>query len=390
MNTTLKRYLPFITVGALLLLLVGIIGVAVTPGSKSKTITVEFAEAPGLYPGNHVEVLGIEVGTITSIKPGPDYVTVKLSVRASLPIPADADAELMAPEAISDRFVQLSPPYTGGPTMLAGATIPTSRTAIPQSVDAEVAALNELAQELGPNQANKHGALTNLVHELAAQLSPSSSGFHSSVVNLSKTIGGLGQEAPQVQGLLDNLGSLSQALADNSSTYSSLTYNLNAVSQILAGDRSDIAQVLNSLQQLFADLTSFIEADGSKLGASITNLDTFAAALGSQQAALAQAYDLAPLAVENLDNAIDKTAPGGPALIGRYDPVAATSALFNTVCGNSSVRFLVVLATGIETNPITTAGPEDTLCAIGNALNALTPPPGATHGPNLSLSALVP
>ena len=59
------------------------------------------------------------------------------------------------------------------------------------------------------------------------------------------------------------------------------------------------------------------------------------------------------------------------------------------MCGNSTLRFLVVLATGTETNPLTPGTSEDTLCAVGNALNALTPPPGAIAGPNLGLGALV-
>lgn len=388
MNEQLRRILPGAAVAAVVLFVVGIIAIPTIGSGPTKIIRAQFAEAPGLYPGNHVEVLGIPEGVITGIKPEPGYVLVTMKVRAGLQIPSGADAVLMAPQVVADRFVQLMPPYTSGPTMAAGTTIPIDRTAIPQSVDAVIGTLNYLATQLGPNGANKNGQLTELVHRLAVQFGRTGPDFHATVVNFSQALAGLSQNSPAFAGTLTNLGQLSQALADNSSTYQAFSASLNAVSQDLAGDRAEIGAVLSSLQQLFANLTSFIENDKGNLAGSIKNLDQFAAVLANEQAALAQTYDLAPLSLENLDNAIDKSAPGGAAIRGRYDPVSSTSKLFNTVCGSPALRFLVILATGTQTNPLTPGTPTDTLCGIGNALNALTPPPGSAPGPDLSLKAL--
>jgi virulence factor Mce-like protein len=294
----------------------------------------------------------------------------------------------MAPQVVSDRFVALSPAYTSGPSMPAGTMIPIGRTAIPQTVDAVIASLTDLAGQLGPSGVNKNGALTNLLHQLATSYGSAGPDIHSAVTNFSQALDGLSQNAPALAGTLNNLGDLSQALSDNSATYQSFAANLDAVSEILANDRTDISAVLASLQRLFANLTTFIHDDGSSLGSSIVDLDKFVAALDSEQRSLAQAYDLSPLALQNLVNAVDKTAPGGPAIRGRYDPMAATQTLFGQVCGQAALRFLVILATGTQTNPLTVATPTDSLCGIGNALNALTPPPGAAGGPDLSLEAL--
>jgi phospholipid/cholesterol/gamma-HCH transport system substrate-binding protein len=385
---SIRQVRVIVAAGISVLLVAGIVYLVARPSAKTNTIVAQFTEAPGLYPGNHVEEVGIPVGTVTGVKPEDDYVLVTLKIDAKYKIAAGAVAELMAPEVVSDRFVQLEPPYTGGPAMPHNAVIPPQRTIVPQSVDQIVGSLNALAEELGPNGINKDGALTALVHRLAVQFGGNGPNFNKAVVNLSTVVQGLSQNAPQVASLLNNVGSLSTALANNSNTYAQLTSNLASVSQVLANDRSQVGSVLSSLQQLFSNLTAFIQADGGKLGSSITNLDTFAAALGSQQAVLAQAFDLAPLALQNLDQAIDKTAPGGPALEGRYDPVSATTTLFNQVCGNATLRFLVVLATGTETNPLTVGTPTDTICAVGNALTALTPPPGSSPGPDLTLAAL--
>lgn len=388
MTAYLTRYRPWIAAVAVLLLVAAALGAVFTGGGPTRTIYAQFSETPGLYTGNHVDILGIPIGSVTAIKSEPGYVVVTMQVSANVKLPADADAALMAPEVVADRFIQIGPAYSSGPTLQGGAVIPLSRTAIPQSVDAVIGTLNNLAEQLGPNGANKTGALTDLVHQLAQSFGSTGPDFHRAIVNFSQALQGLSANAPALGGTLSNLGALSQALAQNSTTYRSFAANLDAVTQILANDKSDISAVLSSLQQLFANLNSFIQTDGAALGSSIKNLDTFAAALNSEQAALAQAYDLGPLALQNLDNTVDPNAPGGPALRGRYDPVASTQPLFKQVCGSTALRFLVILATGTQTNPLTTADSTDSLCAVGNALAALTPPPGASAGPDLTLQAL--
>ena len=388
MRTPTQRLMPWLAATVVVLIVAGLIGAVSSRGGSTQTIVAQFAEAPGIYAGNHVDVLGIPVGSVTSVKPGPDYVLVTMSVDSGVKIPSDAGAVIMAPTVVADRFVQLMPAYRGGPPMASGTVIPLGRTAIPQSVDLVVKALTELSDQLGPNGANKNGALSQLLHRMAVQFGDAGPDFNAAVVNFSQALHGFAQNAPQVAGVLNNLGSLSHALATHSTTYESFAADLASVSSILSNDRGDISSVLSALQQLFANLNAFLQADGSKLGNSISNLRTFAGALVSQQAALAKVFDLSPLSLQNLDNAIDKSAPGGPALKGRYDAVGSTQQLFNQVCGDAALRFLVLLATGTQTNPLHVATPVDTLCGVGNALNALTPPPGASPGPNLSLQAL--
>lgn len=383
-----RRLIRAASAAIAVLVVLAVAGLVATGAGGARTLTAEFAQAPGLYPGNHVDVLGIPVGTVESIHPTPNFVMVKMKVPSSVKIPANAGAVLMAPEVVSDRFVQLVPAYQGGPTMANGAVIPPDRTDIPESVDTVVKTLDKLAVELGPNGANKNGALTTLVQNLAKQLKGNGPLIHSTIVNFSQALHSVAQYSPQVASLLENLSGLSQALANNSSTYTSFSNDLAAVSSLLASDRSDIGAVLSNLQQALGNLNGFVEQNSATLGTSLNNLEVFATALQSEQQQLAKTFDLSPLALQNLDNTINKSAPGGPAIRTRYDPVASTNQLFSTICGNPALRFLVVLASGTETNPLTQATPVDGVCAVGNALTALTPPPGSAPGPDLSLSAL--
>ena len=146
-----------VIVAALLVALIGVgIAALVTNGGSSMTISARFATAPGLYTGNSVDVLGMPVGKVTKITPGPTYVTVVMQVPSSTPIPARADALVMAPQVVNDRYVQLNPGYTGGPRIQDNAVIPMSRTAVPISVDGIVDSLDQLARALGPNGVNAH------------------------------------------------------------------------------------------------------------------------------------------------------------------------------------------------------------------------------------------
>ena len=175
------------------------------------------AEAPGLYAGNHVEILGIPVGTITSVKAEPEYVLITMDVSGRLKVPQAAFAVIMAPQVVADRFVQLGPGYTGGPTLANHAVIPLTRTVIPQSVDAVIASLTQLAEQLGPNGANKTGALTDLVHQLSVQFSRLRPRLPQRGDQVQRTaLDGLAQNSPAFAGTLTNLGGLSQALANDS------------------------------------------------------------------------------------------------------------------------------------------------------------------------------
>lgn len=385
---TRHRVAPLVAIGVIGVVIVAIVIYALVGGTSTRTIKAEFASAPGLYVGNHVDVLGVPVGTVTAVKGTAGHAEVTMAVQSNVKVPANVGAYILAPEVVADRFVQLEPAYTGGPTMPAGKPIPVNRTAAPESIDTVIGTLTDLANQLGPHGANANGALTKLLANTANQLKGNGGNIHAAVVNFSQALGAVAQDSPQIKSLLANLGDLSQALANNDNTYQAFTGKLASVSTYLADDGPNISSALANLQLFFGNLTTFISDNQSSLHTSLTNLDAFTQALSGQQAELAKIFDLTPLTLQNLDNAVNKSAPGGPALRARYDPLGNSASLFNSVCGNNTIRFLVVLATGTETNPLTHADTTDTACAVGNALNGLTPPPNAAAGPNLTLSAL--
>ena len=151
------------------LIIAGIVVLATT-GPSETTITALFSTAPGLYPGNQVKILGMPVGEVTKITPGATYVKVQMQVPASTSIPADAQALIMAPQVVNDRYVQLNPAYSGGPKMKNGAVIPVSQTAVPISVDGIIDSLDASGQGPRPERRERPRSPVGLYRKLRARV----------------------------------------------------------------------------------------------------------------------------------------------------------------------------------------------------------------------------
>ncbi len=366
-------------------LLIGAIAAIVTSGTPEMTITARFATAPGLYPDNFVDVLGMPVGKVTRVTPGPTYVTVVMQVPTSVAIPARAHALIMAPQVVNDRYVQLDPAYVGGPRIEDHAVIPVSRTEVPISVDGIVDSLDQLSRALGPNGVNAHGALSAYVASSAHAFGGDGAALHSTLVSLGSALGALSSKSPQLTALFDNLGNLSHVASQYTATYQAFANNLAVVSTELASDDSDIGAALTNLQKALGALAQFTTTNASALGTSVSNLDAFAGAVATKQHQLAQVYAALPIALNNLTQAVDPNAPGGPALKARFDPMKGSAGFSQSVCGNPLLRLLLLSIDRSQDKDPTI----DVACGVNGLLAGLPTPPGASSGPNLSLSSLI-
>src|SRR4029077_12112015 len=93
-------------------------------GVGEDNFTAFFPNTNGLYTGDEVRILGVEVGTVEKIEPQPNATKVTFSVESQYPVPADVKAAILSPSLVSARAIQLVPAYSGGPKLAAGATIP--------------------------------------------------------------------------------------------------------------------------------------------------------------------------------------------------------------------------------------------------------------------------
>ncbi len=273
----------------------------------SKTVTAYFAETIGVYPGSTVRILGVPVGTVDSVIPVGTRVRVVMTLNSGVPVPANADAVVIAPSVVADRYIQLTPAYTRGAQLASGAVIPVTRTAVPVEVDQVYASLAKLANALGPGGANKNGALTDLIKTGAANLKGNGAYLRNMITEysqLSKTLGG---SANNLFASVVYLQQFTSMLKDNNGQVKLAEQQLAEVSQFLAADRQDLATALTDLATALNQVKTFIGSNRALIDSNVNNLASVTTILSRERASLAAALDDIPLAADNLVGAYDST-----------------------------------------------------------------------------------
>jgi phospholipid/cholesterol/gamma-HCH transport system substrate-binding protein len=299
----------------------------------------------------------------------------------------------MSPNVVSDRFIQLTPPYTGGTVMPNGYQIPTANTRLPVSVDQITSTLDTLAKAFGPNGADQNGTLQTLLHNLALNLQGNGQNAHDSITALSGALGALSHDGPAIGATVTNLDQLTQALAANNGLVSSFYGNLAAVSGSLASDGQEIGTALATLQSTLGQVAGFIQQNQGSLTQTVANLNIAFGAVAKHQRDLTEAFDVGPLALQNFAAVANPNyqTPGGilPAARALLDLIPGTAALVNEACGPVNQHLINLLGSIVPGLPVTKATAWDTLCLASNGVDVLSTAPNAPVIPNLNLTSLI-
>jgi phospholipid/cholesterol/gamma-HCH transport system substrate-binding protein len=258
-----------------------VVGVTVTGASATYPINAVYASAPGLFPGAAVDVLGVPVGTVTSVKNVDNEVDVVMQVQAGTKIPSDAEASLVAPEVLGQPDVDLNPGFTGGPHLASGATIPESRTTVPVSTDQLLKQLQRTLNALNPHAVGD--LITNLAQDLDGQgvglnqLIGSAAGTIQLLANKGDDLGQLDGTLAQLTGTLDSDSSQIVQLVKEYDTVSTViaqhSGQLNdAITQLSGATTSLVTLLTPNLQPLEADVGT-VTTVGRTLDRNISNVD---------------------------------------------------------------------------------------------------------------------
>ena len=289
------------------LVLVAALGWAVLRPAGQMRVTAWFTQTVGLYVGSDVRVLGIPVGTVDRVVPQGDRVRVDMLVDDHYRIPADADAVVLAPSLVSDRYVQFAPVYTKGPTMRDGAEVPMSRTATPVELDTMYSALDDLSVALGPTGANANGALQDLVHTGAANLAGNGEELNQTLTGFSQAVRTLSEGRDDLFGSVENLQTFTTALASVDQQVGQFNDNLAAVAAQLSDERDDLAAAIKLLSAALGEVATFVQQNAALLTTNVDRLADVTLSLVQQRSALAEVLDVAPAAISNLSHAYNPT-----------------------------------------------------------------------------------
>jgi phospholipid/cholesterol/gamma-HCH transport system substrate-binding protein len=292
--------------GVVILVLLAAACFSLVLGAKKKIkVTADFERVTGLYTGSGVRMLGIEIGKITDVEPMGAFVRVKLEYDSKYRVPADAMAAIIPPSLIADRYVQFTPAYRGGPVMRNNAKIPLNRTMVPVELGTVLKSVDELAVALGPEGANKGGALAKLVTVAANNLRGNGEQINSTVRDVSTLLTTLSNNKDDLVGTINNLDQFTHALRNSDGAVRSLTRDLATVSSQLSGDRQNLAAAIQSLGVALDDVRQLVKENRGTLVSDIQGLTQVTGTLLKQKQALSEILDLAPTALQNLDGAYD-------------------------------------------------------------------------------------
>ncbi|MGW5670521.1 MCE family protein [Micromonospora sp. NPDC003776] len=298
--------------------------------TPQRRVVAYFTRAVGVYPGSDVRVLGVRVGEVEKVTPQGRVVRVDMRYDPTLRVPADAQALIVPPSVVSDRYVQLTPPFTGGADLPDGAEIPVARTAAPMEIDDIYAALDEFNKTLGPQGANADGALSDLVGTGRANLEGNGQHLHDTLDGLSQALTTLSTGRGDLFGTVVNLQRFTTTLAQSDQQVRRFQQQLADVAEQLAGEKEELAAALRNLATALAEVTTFVRQNRTALTSNVTALTDITRVLVRQQRAVIQILDVAPLAVGNLNLAYNPrsgTLDTRDNALGPYDPVTFVCSL---------------------------------------------------------------
>jgi virulence factor Mce-like protein len=311
-----RRRRKLVLAGLLLLLAAGAAVTVHDRFLRPITITAYFASATAIYPGDEVRVAGVRVGSIAAIEPQGTRARVTMKVDRDVPIPADADAIIVAPNLVSARYVQLTPAYgaegqTGGETMPDGGEIPLERTAVPVEWDEIKEQLTRLATELGPANEVSETSLGRFIDTAAGAMAGNGDKLRESITQLAEVGRIVGEGSGDIVDIIENLQVFVSALRDSNTQIVQFQDRLAEVTSVIDGSRTDLDAAINEVSAAVGKVQRFLDGSRDQTAEQIQRLANLTQVLADNSTVVKNILHVAPNALVNGYN-IYNPDTGGP------------------------------------------------------------------------------
>lgn len=296
MDLVKRLLVPLVVLGFVVAAAVSVLG-----GDTARTVVAHFPRTISVYEGSDVRVLGVPVGTVTRVEPTGTDVAVTMTYDDEVKLPADAKAVIIAPSVVGDRYVQLTPAYSGTGEVLAdGAELSVDQTSEPLELDQIYDSLDRLNVALGPRGANRTGALSDLLSVTADNFGGQGTTFRQTIKDFSRLSATLAGNSDELFGSVEALGGFMATLAENDQTVRQFNQSLADVSTMLEGEREELVAATRNLSVALNAVKGFVEENKDSLSRNISGLNRVSKVLVRQRAALDEILRVAPGALNNL------------------------------------------------------------------------------------------
>jgi phospholipid/cholesterol/gamma-HCH transport system substrate-binding protein len=283
-------------------LLGGIAMMPPLPTARPIVVVAYFDTSDGIFVGDDVVILGVKVGQIDRIEPQSRRAKVTFSLGKKYEVPADVNAVIVSPKLITSRAIQLTPAYTGGPTLASGSVIPQSRTAVPVEFDDFRKQLEKLTESLQPRAPGGVSPLGELVDTTANNVRGQGEHIRATIIKLSQAISTFGDHSDDVFATVKNLSTLVGALHDSADLMGQLNNRLASVTSLLTNDPGEIARAVDDFNTALGDVSGFVADNREALGTTSEKLASVSKALVDSIDDVKQTLHVLPNVLQNFDN----------------------------------------------------------------------------------------
>lgn len=240
--------------------------------THARAMCAEFTDAVGLYPGNKVALLGIEVGTTTAIVNKPDHVEVDFTVPADLDLPADVGAVTYSQSIVTDRHIELTKPYTSGPKFTGPGCIRLKSTKTPISISETFTAIGKLADTImeprpgqDPSRAPGVQAINDSLRAASRSLDGTGVGLNQTLRNLVTMLADPYKADADYRQLFENSEILTSDFLKNWDSFAGFVQTLPATTQLVEGLSDNFGAAMSRLSHLLPILVEAINRWGPRV-----------------------------------------------------------------------------------------------------------------------------
>jgi phospholipid/cholesterol/gamma-HCH transport system substrate-binding protein len=332
------------------------------------SVTAQFDSASGLYEGNVVAVLGMPVGKITKITAKGGYVEVQFTVDRNVKVPADAQAVTVSTSILTDRQIELTPPYRGGPMLENHDTIGLTRTKTPVEFSRVLSVLDKVTKSL-EGDGHGGGPIADVLNGGAEVVDGNGGKIKAALDELSKALrlssDGGAQTREQITTIVKNVSSLFEAAAANDGKLREFASTIHLVSQILADEDIGSGNTGRKLDQLVQRAGDLLDANRDAIKHAVLDGNSTLKTVTDQRRDLAELLDVAPMLADNAYNMVDR-ANGSVRARFLTDRLLFDSQYTKEICNLMGLRQL-----GCSTGTIKDFGPDFGLTYVLDGLAAM-------------------
>ena len=260
------------TLVVIVALAAGIVGWNLYKRLTTNTVVAEFPQTLALYPGDKVQIMGVQVGQIDSIEPAGDKMRVTFHYESKYKVPANVTASVLNPSLVASRTIQLAPAYTGGDVLENNALIPEDRTQVPVEWDQLRDSLDRILTDLGPTAQQPKGPIGDAIESLSDGLAGQGKQLNTTLNNLSEALTTLNQGRGDFFGVIKSLALFVNALYKSDQQFVALNDNLAQFTNAFSNTDREVSTAVKDLDQLLKTTRGFLDQNATVLTKDVNNL----------------------------------------------------------------------------------------------------------------------